>query len=162
MNELYTKLSYKKHINAYLDELEIFCGKRPQEYELISLNETESIRAKSASIIDKGSRKFHINFDEKGSVQFEKFITDLHEGNSSQIYVWTPLSDSCGLFKVSSILDFNFDFPFDVHDDGLIALFTDDFEDEIILDFSYDQEESSKKILEIELHGRNWPAIDFQ
>ncbi|MBM9575787.1 hypothetical protein JWG45_01345 [Leptospira sp. 201903070] len=117
----------------------------------------EEIRQKA---ISKSEPKKNINmqFEEKSTKRFKDFIQNLYSKNQNPIYIWTELSNDCGIYEINSILEFNFDFSFDINDKGLIHLLSINLKDEMILDFSNNYNEYE---LEVELCGPNWIHIDY-
>ncbi len=124
---------------------------------LIALEVMEEIRQ---NVISKSERKkkFTIPFEERSTEKFKYFIYNLYSKNQNPIYIWTELSNDCGIYEIDSILDFNFNFSFEVNSKGLINLLSKNLKDQIILDFS---EDNNERLLEIELSGVNWIQVEY-
>jgi hypothetical protein len=153
------RLAYKKNIQACLSELEQLSKKAPREAALLSLEETQVLRKSAMLLSGKPCKRLKIDFSEKESSRFAEFIHKLYQSNPSPVYIWTTLSNSCGLFEIGSILEFNFGFNFDINREGIISLLAKNMLDKMILDFSED--ELGNKVLEVELIGSNWSMIEY-
>lgn len=153
-------MNYKREIQRYLLELKELCLETPLESKLLSLDATEQIRSRVQALKGKPSRRFQIDFCGKKTASFRNYVEKLNNANPHPVYVWTEKSNSCGLFEISSLLKFNFDFRFDVNEQGIIVLVASDLTDKLVLDFSK-IENSSTYQLELELHGDHWPLVDY-
>jgi len=147
-------IAYRRNIGKYLQELKNFCKNVPIENELLSLDETQNIRNCSKALDTVVARRLRMDFHEKISDKFLDFVESLYKKNRSNIFIWTPLTATCGTYKLDSILDFNFGFEFDSNPEGIVVLLASNFTDKITLDFSVDC--AGKKILDIDLVGDNW------
>ncbi|WP_319941273.1 hypothetical protein [Leptospira sanjuanensis] len=103
-------------------------------------------------------KRFEIPFEEKNSEKFSRFLNTLYSKNQLPIYIWTEFSNDCGVYRISSILDFNSYFTFEVNADGLIHLLSENLDDELIFDFT---EDNNERLLEIELSGANWIQVEY-
>ncbi|WP_078127461.1 hypothetical protein [Leptospira alexanderi] len=103
-------------------------------------------------------RRFEIPFEEKNSERFNRFLNNLYSKNQLSIYIWTEFSNDCGVYRIPSILDFNSHFVFEVNTDGLIQLLSENLDDELIFDFT---EDNNERLLEIELSGANWIQVEY-
>lgn len=155
------KLMYKKNLRSYLNELGHLTKRTPGESELLSLEFTEEERARACKVKAKASLRFEINFKDKNTPKFEMYINSLYVKNPSPIYIWTERSNYCGIFEIPSILEFNFNFNFDVNSEGIIVLLSKNMADKMILDFSPSVSDLSQNQLEIELLGDNWPLVTY-
>jgi hypothetical protein len=154
-------INYKLTIRRYLIELNELCLEKPLENKLLSLEKTEHIRQISLSLLKrKPARKIRMVFKEKTTDRFKEYVTGLHRANPNSVYIWTENSNSCGLFEISSLLDFNFGFGFGVNTQGIVALLTSDLTDSLVLDFS-DGGTASGQELEIDVSGDRWPAVNY-
>lgn len=156
-----SKLMYKKNLKSYLNELGDLTKKMPSESELLTIELTEKERTRACMVRAKPSLKFEINFEDKSRSRFKMFVKSLYVKNPSPIYIWTARSNYCGAFEISSILEFNFDFDFNVNSEGIIVLLAKNMEDEMVLDFSPSIGDLSQNNLEIELFGDNWPSAIY-
>lgn len=154
------RLAYKRDLKPYLDQLNALVNCKVVESDLLSLEETDSIREKSKLMLDVSKvRKFRIDFSEKSGKRFKDFIQCLSEGNSRPLYIWLNYSNSCGLYQLDSIFKFNFDFDYLTVHQGIISLLTNDMSENMILDFFEDS--SGEQVVEIELTGKNWPSCIY-
>ncbi|WP_157201576.1 hypothetical protein [Massilia sp. Root418] len=152
-------INYKLTIRRYLIELNELCLEKPLENKLLSLEKTEHIQQVSF-LKRKPARKIRIYFEEKTTDRFKKYVTGLHRANPNSVYIWTENSNSCGLFEISSLLNFNFGFGFGVNTQGIVALLTSDLTDSLVLDFSHGGTASGQE-LEIDVSGDRWPAVNY-
>jgi hypothetical protein len=161
MNDRKQTIQYKRNVQQYLSELSALCLHEPLENELLSIERTEQIRlASMESLRGKPVRKIQMDFDEKKTPKFKDYVARLYRANPHSIFVWTAKSNSCGLYEISSLLEFNFDFEFSVNDQGIVVLLASNLSDNLVLDFSVD-EKLSRQILEVDACGDHWFAINY-
>nr|WP_235594848.1 hypothetical protein [Leptospira interrogans] len=149
------KFRYKLSMPKYIAEISQLTNNPFDETNLLTLNQTESIRRSPSKI--KVMRKFEIPFEEKNSERFSRFLNNLYSKNQLPIYIWTSLSNDCGVYRIPSILDFNYHFVFEVNG-GFILLLSENLDDELIFDFT---EDNNERLLEIELSGANWIQVEY-
>lgn len=159
MTNINNKREYLSNIDAYLLEIELLTKKSIDKSELSSINEVDEIRSKASNLKTLPKKELKIDFSEKTSTRFIKYIQSLYYANNNEIYLWTSKTNVCGLYKVSSIKDINFSFPFDINNEGMFVLLSVDLKDKLLFDFSFDS--SGKKIIEIEIQGLNWPSVEY-
>lgn len=159
MNDLSRKIAYRRNIKAYLSQLKALTKRDVTEEDLLPLDIVEQIREKSKYLTQKPKRKFVIPFEKKVGPRFQRFVQNLGDLNPNPVYVWTELTNSCGLFEVCSITLFNFDFEYSVNRQGVIVLLTEDLADKMVLDFGADA--SGAYLLEIELIGDHWTTVPY-
>jgi len=154
-------IRYKQNIKPYLRELHELSLEAPSERDLLTLEATEEVRKNSKEAL-KGRpvRKVRIDFGEKNTDRFKNYVANLHRVNPHPVYIWISKTNSCGLYAISSLLRFNFNFSFDVIKEGVIGLLSSDLSDTFTLDFSYD-EKSFKYELEIDICGDHWALIEY-
>lgn len=154
-------IGYKREIQRYLLELKELCLQPVSTSDLFSLENTERIQRDSLrSLEGKSTRRILIDFEEKKAVKFKDYVAKLHDANSHSVYVWTERTNQCGLHEISSLLEFNFDFRYDVNEQGIVVLLASDLTDNLVLDFSYN-ERSAKYDLVIDVLGNHWSAVDY-
>jgi hypothetical protein len=151
------RVKFRKDFATYLLELKKLTGTNIDSAMLCSLDEVERIRKNTD--IATNSNNFIINFGDKNSDRFEKFIKNLGKANSHPVYVWTQSANLFGLYKADSISAIDFAFSFDINTSGIVTFLTEDLNDELLLDFYYDSQ--NQEMLEVELKGRNWSSITF-
>ena len=147
-------IDYRKNIKEYLSELGCLVRQAVSEDDLSEIYDVEMARDKSSLLVECPEYKFSIMFEEKNSKEFSDFIGKLYSANSSNIYLWTPRTNHCGLFKVDSIKSINFEFPFNINNEGILVFLTTDYADKMLFDFYIDS--NDRKILEVEIQGNNW------
>jgi hypothetical protein len=161
MNDPKHLIQYKLNIHRYLVELKGLCLKAPLESELLSVQRTEQIRANSlVALRGKPVRKIQMSFEDKKAIKFRSYVAKLHLANPHSVFVWTEKSNSCGLYEISSLLEFNFNFEFDVNEQGIVVLLASNLADSLVFDFSYD-DRTSTYMLEIDVCGDHWFGIDY-
>nr|WP_236714092.1 hypothetical protein [Leptospira interrogans] len=149
------KFRYKLSMPKYIAEISQLTNNPFDETNLLTLNQTESIRRSPSKI--KVMKKFEIPFEEKNSERFSRFLNILYSKNQLPIYIWTSLSNDCGVYRIPSILDFNSHFTFEVNG-GFILLLSENLDDELIFDFT---EDNNERLLEVELSGANWIQVEY-
>jgi hypothetical protein len=159
MTKIQNEIQFKKNLSAYLLELKSLTGKTVSSESLSSINEVERIRNEASILENYDISRFTIDFKDKSEERFKNFIIALSNSNKSSVYIWTNRSNFCGLYKIPSIKMFDFSFPFDVNPDGLVVFLSEDINDQLLLDFSYDSK--GQEVLEVELKGRHWPFIKY-
>jgi hypothetical protein len=122
---------------------------------------TEEVRKNSkVALRGKPVRKVYIDFDEKNVDRFKIYVANLHRVNPNPVYIWISKTNSCGLYAIPSLLQFNFDFSFNVIKEGVVGLLSSDLQDTVTLDFSYNQK-SFKYGIEIDVCGDHWVLIEY-
>jgi len=101
---------------------------------------------------------FDIPFSEKSGTRFRAFLRHLADANPSDVYIWTPASNICGVLKPLSLSEFDVAFPFDVNPEGVLVILTADFSDQLLLDYS---DEGQGKMLEAEVSGEHWSRVVY-
>lgn len=159
MESTVTDSNYKRHINNYLQELKTITGHPVLEKQVVDLDKIEVIRSQASRIDKFPVSKITIPFSDKVSKRFSHFVEQMREKNASPIYIWTQNTNSCGLFKIDNISQFDFSFPFEINKEGIIVFLASNFRDKLILDFSLN--EKSEQVLEVEAQGENWPSLVY-
>ena len=159
MSELSEKLSSKKELSRHLCELGLLVGRPVHKKELLSLNETESVRNQANQVIRQPVGKFDIPFEKKQETRFLKFIEHLTKVNPNDVYLWTPASNLCGVLRPVPLKTFRITFPFELNPEGIIVILTSDLSDQLLLDYS--QGSNDEQLLEIEVSGERWGDIVY-
>lgn len=73
------------------------------------------------------------------------------------MYVWTALSNVCGVARPIPLLEFNLAFDFNVNREGIVVLLTSDLRDKLVFDFSV---QNGTPELEIEVSGEHWGRVE--
>lgn len=152
-------IQFKKNIDGYILELKKFTGIDIEPEFLSSIEDMEKIRRKSSSLKNNREKTFTIQFEEKNTKKFIDFVAKLYCCNSNPVYVWTEKTNKCGLFKIDSVLKFNFSFEFDINCEGIVVLLTENLCDKLILD--YYENYTNEKLLDVTLQGRNWYSVAY-
>lgn len=143
----------------HLRELGQLVGRALTADDLLSLEDTESLRVQALSVVRAPSWRCEIPFADMQSPRFAQLVGALQKANPSPIYVWTPLSNVCGLLRPVALSDLRFDFDFTVLPDGILVLLAADFQDQMLLDFS--EGEDAGQLLEVEGAGAHWGQIKY-
>ncbi len=144
------RLFGKKHLPKYLEELNRLVRYEVKESDLLSIVDTDNF-IESSKILDKNSLIFQktILFSEK-----EKLL-DLIKENTLEMnapyLMYLSYSLDCGLMRLSSLYDFNFNFSFYDEHAGIIIFTREDKKEKILLDYS---EDNNKEIIEIEVYRK--------
>jgi hypothetical protein len=150
----------KYELASYIKELKsLSCTGEVNKNNLSCLDEVEKIRGKTSQLDELPINKAIVEFSVLGSKNFNNFKTQLLQKNSSSVYIWTPRTNSCGLYSVESIDAVNFNFPFNINAEGILVLLSVDGKDKLLLDF-YKSDEG-KQVVEIEVSGKNWSSAEF-
>lgn len=159
MTNIRTKNEYLSNIAPYLLELGVLANKAVNKHELSSVEEVDRIRAYALGIAHLPVVKFKIGFSEKNSFQFSRYIQHLYDVNREQVYIWTAKTNICGLYKIGSIKDVDFSFPFELNEEGIVVFLSVDMKDRLLLDFSIDS--LGNEIVDVESQGLNWPHVKY-
>ncbi len=143
----------------HLRELGQFVGRALMPDDLISVEETESLRVQALSVVRAPSWRCEIPFGDMQSPRFARLVDALQKANPSPIYVWTPLSNVCGLLRPVPLLDVRFNFEFTALPDGILVILTADFQDQMLLDFS--EGNHAEQLLEVEVSGAQWGQTKY-
>lgn len=152
-NSARLRFEAKKHLPAYLSELGQLLGRAVSQDELLSLQETESVRERSKHVSRSPKWSAEIAFTQKVSY-LRSLAQTLERRHSTPVHIWTRLSNICGLMRPVSFLEIDFGFSFDINDDGMISILGVDLKNELILDFSKNDRDEER--LEVELSGGDW------
>lgn len=151
------RFKYLRERSRYLGQLTQLVGREVTEAELISLEESRAILAACKSVVREPTSRSHLSFEEKNSERFRALVERLCALNPSDVYVWMLASNACGLLRAGPLPSLNWSFRFDINPDGIIMLFTTDCADEMMLDFS--REEDGREELELHLSGTHWGRV---
>lgn len=145
------RLYGKKYIPKYLEELNRLVLYNVEEKDLLSIVDTDNF-IESSKVLDKNSLFVQktILFSEKEKLM--EFIKENTLSMNTPYMMYLSYSSDCGLMRISSLYDFNFDFSFNDEHAGLIEFIREDKQESILLDYS---EENNKKILEIEIYRKS-------
>lgn len=159
MTRLAGRLTQKLNLPQHLRELSQLVGRKVEPEELLSLVETEAVRAQAMTVQRQPSWRCELRFSDKRSPRFGRLLQAIRERNPSPVYLWTPLSNDCGLLRPVSLSDVRFDFDFAVNKDGILELLTADLQDRMLLDFS--EGPDGEQLLEVEVAGANWGQATY-
>jgi hypothetical protein len=159
MSDLSEKLAFKRELPRHLRELGLLMGRPVQKNELLSLEETKAVRLRANKVIRQPVRKFEITFDSKREHRFSKFMNQLADANPSDVYLWTPASNMCGVLRPVPIKSFRITFPFDLNPEGIFTILTSDLHDQLLFDYS--EGDSGEQLLEVESSGELWGNIAY-
>lgn len=159
MTPLAAGLTQKLNLPPHLRELSQLVGRKVEPEELLSLVETEAVRAQAMTVQRQPSWRCELRFSDKRSPRFGRLLQAIRERNPSPVYLWTPLSNDCGLLRPVSLSDVRFDFDFAVNRDGIVVLLTADLQDRMLLDFS--EGPDGEQLLEVAVAGANWGQATY-
>lgn len=158
-SSLSLRLQKNLYLKIQLKELTELAGRPVSERDLISTNTINNSIDENIKKHQTSTNEFQINFDEKESNRFKKYIENLKKANDSQVYIITPLAKSCGILQIPSISAINLNFTYEINKEGIISFLTKDTQDSLLMDFF--QNSKYEKILKIETKGINWPRISY-
>lgn len=156
---LHEKLQQKLYLKEYLKELSALAGQTVRADDLGSLEHAAAMRMNAKKSDVKATVVYKASFSDRSSERFKKFLRGLKDANSSAIYIWTPRTISCGALLAPSLNAINFDFDFNINDEGILAFTTSDLEDRLLLDFS--STPTGEQVMNIEIQGTNWPTVSY-
>ena len=146
-------------MSRHLTELRSLVGRPVQTDEILSLEETEVVRVQSTGVIRAQAWREEIRFAEKAESRFLDLVRAIGVLNPSLVYIWTPLSNICGLLRPVMMNKINFAFDFGINADGVLSIITEDFQNELLFDFFED--ESGEEMLDIRVSGKHWGAVKY-
>lgn len=127
--------------------------------DLSTIDSVNEVKAKATKLENFPTENFSINFSDKKSGRFCKYIESLYKANGERVYLWTSKSNDCGLYSVGCIKDVDFSFPFELNTEGMLVLLSLDINDKLLLDFYIDS--CGSKVIDIEAQGLNWTNIKY-
>ena len=159
MTPLAVRLTQKLNLPQHLRELSQLVGRKVEPEELLSLVETEAVRAQGMTVQRLPSWRCELRFSDKRSPRFGRLLQAFCERNPSLVYLWTPLSNDCGLLRPVPLSEVRFDFDFAVNRDGILELLTADLQDRMLLDFS--EGPDGEQLLEVAVAGAHWGQVVY-
>jgi len=154
MNDLTKKLTRNAELEGYLNELSELMGRKITEKDLSALEEVEKLKNAAVKLEEQPKTLIVLAPEELKQARFSSLVQRLAKANPNPVSVWLNATSSCGTFYLSRIDKFNFSFRFDAIPEGVIALLTEDGNDELLLDFSPDE-------VEVELQGAEWGSAEY-
>lgn len=103
--------------------------------------------------------QFQLRFDEKRTARFADFVQRLAEVNPSDVYLWTPASNVCGVLHPIPMQLVNLGFPFDLNPEGVTVILASDLQDQLLLDYSVGDD--GERLLEVEVGGEHWGRVTY-
>lgn len=153
------KLRKKLSMKMYLKELTVLAGRPVQANELGSVEKAVSVRKAGQKFSTLDAASFEIPFADLSSERFRRFVRKLYNANPSSVYVWSPRTIDCGVFLMPSIAAINFDFDFEINEEGILVFLTNDLKDRLLVDFFILSQ--SHKRSKVEVQGNNWGEIIY-
>lgn len=153
------RLRQKLNLKRYLAELSALTGGSVQADELVSLEQTASLREAQQKFGALPTSSSEIPFSERGSERFKEFVRRLHDTNPSSVYVWTQRTIDCGALLIPSLMAIRWDFDFAVNEEGMLAFVTSDMADSLLLDFS--ELHNGEQRMKVETQGANWEGVAY-
>ena len=158
MSELSDKIALRRELSRHLRELSLLLGRPVHKDELLSLDETRRVRARANEIERQPLVRFAIPFEEKGEAVFAAFVERLANANSSDVYLWTPASNICGVLRPIPLRTVRLAFPFNLNPEGIVVILTSDLADQLLLDYSTEVDE---QLLQVEVSGKHWGGVTY-
>jgi hypothetical protein len=154
MSDLQKVVAFKANIGRHLTQLSRLTGTIVNKDSLLSPQETEALRATSKTTEYAPVWRHTMDFSKLTEAQFQRFVGALDEMSPSGVYIWTPLSNVCGLLRPVPLKSIQWGFDFDLIPEGILVLLTADLADRMLLDFS--EGSTRRQELEIEVSGQHW------
>lgn len=147
-------IARKVNLPIYLSQLsELFGGPVTQE-QLLSVEETSALQEQSRKHKREPMWRVEVPFSERLGPRFKSLLSELRDRNPRPVHVWIERAHTCGVPRAVPLADLNFGFEFHRLPSGIVTIATADLEDDMILDFSRDEQD--KETLEIEVSGPRW------
>jgi len=143
----------------YIRQLRCLLGREVVEADLLSLEETETIRGRSLATSRPIGLEARAPFSALGSARFSEYVGALAEAGPPRAYVWSPLANVCGLHKPVPLSDINWGFDYALIPDGIVSLVGEALQNGLILDF--DDDEPGGPWLDIETRGTSWGFVAY-
>jgi hypothetical protein len=159
MESLRTAQAFRNNIAGHLSQLSRLIRATVQATDLLSLEETETIRQNSKELQYFPSWRQKLEFAEKTSARFQMLVKELGRLNSAGVYLWTPLSNVCGVLRPMPLAAVDWGFDFDLIPEGILVILTADVSDKMLLDFSDTRD--GRRELEVEVAGQHWGRARF-
>jgi hypothetical protein len=153
-------LPSKQNMTLHLRQLSLLTGGIVAREDLLTVDETEAVRENAKLIQYSSSWRDTIAFSEKSSPKFKTLIAELDELSSEGVYLWTPLSNLCGLLRPIPLDTIRWEFAFDLIPEGIIVFLSADLQDKLLLDYSSSSD--GREELEIEVSGEKWTQKRLQ
>lgn len=159
MSDLQQAVAFKANIGQHLAQLSRLTGTIVHKESLLSPKETEALRAKSRATEYAPTWRCTVEFSEKTGPRFQRLVDALGEMSPDGVYIWTPLSNVCGVLRPVALKSIQWGFSFDLIPEGILVLLAADLADKMLLDFS--DGPTAGKELEVEVSGQHWGNSSF-
>lgn len=150
--------AFKVNIDRHLAQLSRLLGRVVRAESLLSLSETELLRTEASAVKRVPRSRHTFDFVEKRGPWFGCLLRQLAQANPTDVYVWTPFSNVCGLHPAVPLSSVRLGFDFDLIPEGALVLLPTNLEDRMLLDYSEDA--GGKERIVMELEGPAWGTID--
>ncbi|MFT3912597.1 MAG: hypothetical protein QM704_00510 [Anaeromyxobacteraceae bacterium] len=146
------KLRRSRHLARHLTELGRLLHKEVRTEDLLSLDETEALLARSKAVTRRAPDwKSSFPFAEKEQ-RLSRPIRPIH---AEMVYVWTALANDCGVHRLVRLSELDFRFSFDFSPEGILTVISEDLENQMLLDWHKD---NGVELLDLEVTGPRWSA----
>lgn len=152
-------IALKVNLPTYLRELSMLFGRPVVEDDLLSLDETRALQERSRQQKREPVWRVEVPFTERRSKRFNALVSSLRDLNPSPVHVWIDRVDVCGVPRAVRLKDLRFDFEFSALSSGIVTVSTADLADDMVLDFSRDEQGS--EVLQIEVSGPRWTSASY-
>lgn len=151
------RIRQHRNLKMHLGELGALTGRSVEANELSSAEQASLVRNSEKKFSEYDVMSVDILFSDIESFQFKNFIKQLYDKNNSPVQVWLPRTIDCGILEIDSILDVRFNFNFNLNEEGILVLMTQDMEDKLLLDWF--KIPDGEERLKIETQGVNWSKV---
>jgi hypothetical protein len=146
-------------MTQHLDQLSKLLGRTVNVTDLLSLDDTAALRARSAPLAALPHTRYVLPFSEKNGDRFQQLVQRLDDAQPAGVYVWTQLSNTCGLIAPIRLAAIEWEFDFDVLSEGIVSFVGADVEDRLLLDFY--ENDTGQSVMELELAGTRWGTLAY-
>jgi hypothetical protein len=151
-DELTKRLRRNRHLARHLTELGCLLRREVRPEDLLSLYETEVLLGRAAKRTP--GRKETFPFADKARGRLSLLV---HAFQDDLVYLWTALTNDCGVYRAVPLAEIDFSFPFEFSPEGILSVVSQDLGDRILLDW---YEEGGVELLDLEVTGPRWSATN--
>jgi hypothetical protein len=159
MSDLTDRFASIRDLPRHLRELALLVGRSVDRHELLPLHETKAIRAQASQVDRQPVVQFEVPFEAKTQPRFATFVKRIAEANPSDVFLWTPTSNLCGLLRPLPLAAVHMDFPFHLNPEGIVSILTSDLREQLLLDYSTGNDDES--VLQVQVSGERWGRVAY-
>lgn len=153
MIERKAEIARKLDMSRYLQDLSLIVGRPVSAAEIEGLDSLEKTRSEAMALLSAApTHSFRLGLSERDSLRFRQYLAVLSQLNSSRIYVWTELSNRCGLFEIESLSMLNLQLDLELVQGEVLVLLAKNLQDRLTINLDLEDEPA----WEIDTTGKLW------